>query len=457
MYKKTLTLVLSVFLIIGLTACGDKSPTSNKEPEEATGKKIKLSFWTGDRHDTDFIKERIAKFNAENTDNIEVELKVMSENYNQSVDIAFASNQAPDILRVGESNFLAFSKKRYLEPLNDLMDDATTVRFKDVIVDGLNKIDGNIYSLPNFGYTKRLIYNVDLFEKAGIKPPATLEEMVAAAKTITEMGKKDGIYGFAANLKNPQSAFDRSLVAQAEISGYPGKGFDFKSGAYDFSVHKEILEAWRQMMEDGSFLPGSESLDIDPLRAQFAEGKIGMYMSVSAELGVFKDQFPAKIEWAGAPIPSINGESNGAASLGNAGYWLALSQASEHKEEAWKFMQYMYDEAFLQTYHEKGLGISLVPSVLAAAAKPEIDHIEGFLPSKYDALWPVAPDLAVEGTKFYETYLKYIVVGGDLDAIMQDLNDRYNSALDKAKAAGTIDVKANESFDPAQLQGIYSN
>lgn len=47
-------------------------------------------------------------------------------------------------------------------------------------------------------------------------------------------------------------------------------------------------------------LPGVESLDIDPLRAQFAEGKIGMYMSYSSEPGVYKNQFLPRL--TGQPL-----------------------------------------------------------------------------------------------------------------------------------------------------------
>lgn len=456
MLKKALSLSLVLALSVGLAACGsEKTPQGGSESPDGK-EKVKLVYWTGDRHDTDYIKERVNQFNEANKDSIEVEVKVMSENYYQSVDIAFSSNQAPDILRVGEGNFLNVAKKGYLEPLNDYMSDETKKTYESVLIEGLNTLNGKTYSLPNFGYTKRLIYNVEMFEKAGIKnPPRTMDELVKAAKKITEVGKKDGVYGFAANLKNPKSALDRSLVAISDISGVPGLGYDFKSGTFDFSGQKEIVEAWRQMMVDGSFLPGSESLDIDPLRAQFAEGKIGMYISVSAEIGVYKDQFPAKIKWDSALPPTVDGNQNGAASLGNAGFWLAISSKSKHKKEAYQFLEFMYDQQFLTSYHETGLGISLVPAVLQAAKTPEVDNIEGFLPTKYDALWPVAPDVALEGRKFYDEYVRYMLEGGNLDAIIADLNQRYNAALDKAKQAGTVTTEPDPSFDPKNLQGMF--
>ena len=50
-------------------------------------------------------------------------------------------------------------------------------------------------------------------------------------------------------------------------------------------------------------LPGVESLDIDPLRAQFAAGKIGMYFNHSGEPAVYQSQFPTKVNWSAALPP----------------------------------------------------------------------------------------------------------------------------------------------------------
>lgn len=70
------------------------------------------------------------------------------------------------------------------------------------MIDNVNRFDGKVYSLPNTGLTMRLVYNKDIFTKAGIQnPPVSLQEMVDDAKKITEAGKSEGIYGFALNFK----------------------------------------------------------------------------------------------------------------------------------------------------------------------------------------------------------------------------------------------------------------
>lgn len=454
MVKKLGTIALGGLLTVSLAACGNSNETASKPADQpaastAPAKKTKLVYWTNDRHDMDYIKGVVQKFNETNGENIEVEMVVKTEDFNQAIDLAFASGQAPDIIRVKENTIQPFAAKGYLKPIDSYLTDDMKKKFP--IIDDFNRLDGKIYSLPNYGSTLRLVYNKDLFAKAGIAaPPKTLKEMVEAAKKITAVGKASGSYGFALNFKSPESALGRSARVIAEASGYGGFGYDFKTARFDFTGYKDIIQSFKQMIDDGSTLPGMEALDIDPLRAQFAEGKIGMYISFSSEPGVYKSQFPAKIEWGSAPVPTIDGTIKGATSfLG--GQWLALSNTTKSPDQAWKFMKFMYGDDVLKTYHENGFGISMVPSISSTAKKPDIKGIEGFLPNGNDGTWPLQPTVTVEGMKSHDAFFKYMLSGGNMDDVIKDLNKRYNDALDKAIASGTVKVKANPSFDPAKL------
>ncbi|MCZ8516577.1 sugar ABC transporter substrate-binding protein [Paenibacillus filicis] len=457
--KKTAITAVSVLLAMSLSACGGGSDDAGKGAAASNtgakpGEKTKITYWTLDRHDADYIKEVIAKFNSTNKDNIEVELVVKADDYAQALDLAFSAAEAPDVFRVKENTIQTYYKKGYMAPIDEYLTEEQKKKFP--VMPDLNQFDGKMYSLPNYGSTMRLVYNKDLFDKAGItKPPTTLAELVEDAKKLTAAGKATGAYGFALPFKTPSSAWGRSARVIAELSGYGGFGYDFKTARYDFSGFKEITKAFKQMRDDGSTLPGMEALDIDPLRAQFAEGKIGMYLSFSSEPGVYKSQFPAKINWAAAPAPTIDGSIKGASGfLG--GQWLAINKDSKKKDAAWKFINYMYGDDILQPYHEKGYGISMVPSIISKVKKPDINGIEGFLPNKYDGVWPIVPTVTVQGVKYEDAFWKYILEGGDLDKVIADLNKRYNEALDKAIANGEVKAKPDASFDPAKMQGTFA-
>lgn len=452
MVKKTMAALLCLSLAFTAAACGNKEDGANAGGA-GNGGKTKLTFWTADRHDADYIKGLVEKFNADNQD-IEVEMSVMSENYVQSVDLAYASGQAPDILNA-KFDFVNMARKQYFEPLDSFMKDDMKKRFEGTLRDSANMYDGKIYTLPNYGTTIRLVYNQELFEKAGIaNPPKTLQEMVDAAKKITDMGKKDGIYGFAENFKNPTSAMERSVRNILEVSGYGVDGYNFKTGKYDFAGYKDVISAFKKMKDDGSMLPGVESMDIDPLRAQFAAGKIGMYLSYSAEIGVYQTQFPTKVKWAAAPVPSIDGNIKGLNGM-NGAQWLAISSSSKNKEAAWKFVNYMYSEENLVKYAETGLGMPVLQSVAEKMKTPDIYGYKEFVPNKSDAIWPIKPnvDSSLQGLKYADAFWKYILDGnGDLDSIVADLSKRYNEALDKAVKAGDVKVNPDPNFDPMKLK-----
>ncbi|WP_136605660.1 ABC transporter substrate-binding protein [Paenibacillus dokdonensis] len=465
MRKKWLGLSLSLMLAAGIAGCGgndssDKSSTTNGKsdgsvaaPSADKGQPVQLKYWTDDRHDQEYIKELINKFNDTNGDNIQVELTVMSENYTQSVDIAFSSNQAPDVLRLKSANTSEFVKKGYLTPIDGYLTNDMKTKFGSLLIDNVNRFEGKVYSLANTGLTMRLVYNKDIFAKAGIEnPPVSLQEMVDDAKKITEVGKSEGIYGFALNFKNPKQAFDRSIREILSLSGYQGLGFDMKTGQFDFAPYSQVIEYFKQMHKDGSILPGAETLDIDPLRAQFAAGKIGMYLSFSTEPGVYKDQFPTDIKWAGTLAPTLDGQIKGTSEIVSAGTWLGISAKSMHQEAAWKFMQYMYGDDVLKTYHEKGFGIAIVPSILEQAKNPEIGGMEGFLVGEHDSLWPASPNVTPEGSNYADAFFKYMIAGGDSKTITADLNARYNAALSKAVEKGEITVTPNPGFDSSKPQ-----
>ncbi|AIQ48602.1 ABC transporter substrate-binding protein [Paenibacillus sp. FSL R7-0273] len=469
MQKKWLGLGLSIMLAAGIAGCGGNNsgnssaateapgtaaPSADAGGNTATGEPIQLKYWTDDRHDQEYIKELINKFNETNGENIQVELTVMSENYAQSVDIAFSSNQAPDVLRLKSGNASEFVKKGYLAPIDGYLSEDIKTKFGSLQLDNVNRFDGKLYSLANTGLTLRLVYNKDLFAKAGIEsPPASLQEMVDDAKKITEAGKSEGIYGFALNFKSPKSAFDRSIREILSLSGYQGLGFDMKTGQFDFAPYSQVIEYFKQMYEDRSILPGAETLDIDPLRAQFAAGKIGMYLSFSTEPGVYKDQFPTEINWAGALAPTLDGQIKGTSEIVSAGTWLGISAKSAHQDAAWKFMEYMYGDDVLKTYHEKGFGIAVVPHIVEQAQNPDIKGMEGFLVGEHDSLWPASPTVTPEGTNYADAFFKYMLSGGDAQAITTDLNTRYNDALSKAVEKGEVTVTPNAAFDPSKPQG----
>lgn len=437
---------IAATLAIGMLAAGFAG---------AAEKTVKV--WSMNRHDAVYVKERIAAFNEAHKGDIKVEYSIYTDNYDQALDLAFAANEAPDLMSSMSYAFPRYVGKGFYEPLNGYLSAEEKNRFDDYFVEGINTFGGNVYTIPTFGSTGRLIYNKGIFERVGIKaPPKTMAELVAYTKLITEKLKGEGIYGFAANLKGPRSSLDRSFEMIVERSGGPRHGFDFRKGEYDFSFDKPIIEAFRTIYAGGYAFPGSAALDIDPLRTQFAAGKIAMYISWShAEPGVYANQFPTKERWGAAYVPTLDGSAATQPIMAMGG-WM-INAKSRVKPEAWKvYSELFLEKSFVVGYHEAGLGTTIVPDYIAVAKTPaSIKDSPLFALDAKDKLWPATPldinasAIVVEGKDQWSTIAELFFNAADIDKTLADLTKRYNDAYRKAIAAGKLKEVKYPKFNPA--------
>jgi multiple sugar transport system substrate-binding protein len=447
-------IAIAVCTTIG-TGCSN-SKTSPSDTAAKSSDKTKIKVWTANRSDAQYAQDKVKNFNDTNKDGIEIEYSIYSDNYQQTLELAFATNEAPDIFFDTGDFFAKFVDKGYFADINKYLTPEYKQRFGDGgFIEGINVIGGKTYSLPAIGTTPRLIYNKDIFKKAGIaEPPKSIEDMVKYSKEITNKLKGEGIYGFAANLKSPAGALTRSVIQILERSGVPVKeGFDFSQGKYDFTPYKPILNAYKEILTSGAAFPGCEALDIDPLRTQFANGKIGMYISwTHSEPAVYKNQFQTKENWDMAPLPTIDGKVNGSQDINLSNKWLYVSGKSNNQDKAWKVMQMFYSDEYLAGYYENGLSIITVPSALKIAKVPEtVQKIPALAFDAKDQTWPSIPAGVTPEGQNYAQVFSAIIFGADknIDSSLENLNKRYNDAYDKAVADGKTKKIQYAGFDPA--------
>ncbi len=440
------------------TTAAAETTAASSDGKAASGDKTIINIWSKDRHDASYVQEKVDEYNKTNTDNIQVNYQLYTDNYVQAIDMAVQSGELPDIMVQQEQMFDKYVNEGQWANLYDFMDDDMKAYFKDVIFPGYNELDGKLYFISTNGTTCRLFYNKEIFARVGIaEPPKTLEEMVADSKLITSKLSGEGIYGFAENMKSASSGLLRSLMVGLERETGLVYGYDFAKGEYDFTPWAESLKLWKELLSEDSAFPGCESLDIDPLRTQFAAGKIGMYMSYShAEPGVYQNQFPMDSDkWDCVPIPTIGGKAAGKQYFtGTGGY--VLNAKSPNLEKAFKVYKDIFaNEDYLVGYYEGGYGVSILPSVIAKA-KPSIDfqNKKWLLITDIDALLPKPPHSAfasgmvVEGEDMFKTCESIYYGDADADAALKELTDRYNKAYREAVKNNTgYEVKI-PGYDP---------
>lgn len=443
--KKFLAFILIAMIVMTSVFAGGASETTTAANDN--GKEV-VRIWTKNRHDANFWKEKVAEYNQTNEHNIEVVYEVFSDNYTQTIDMAFQTNEAPEIMKFDNGLDKYYVQGKYAD-FNTLMDDEMKAFTSDLIFPGFNEFDGKVWHIGNEASCCRLFYNTAIFERLGLEVPTTLDEMVACAQKITKELSGEGIYGFACNLKSPASGLQRSLRPQVELSDGIRDGYDFATGTYNFDVYRPYLEAWQQLI-DVAF-PGCESLDIDPLRSQFAAGKIGMYISFShAEPGVYKNQFPMAEgqDWGCAELPTDNGRRDGRQSFNSTPSYVINAEANvDAAYTVWA--ELLMDKKNLAEHYEQSLGITVFPEV-SAMAKPDQKYIDYPALLRTDEIaYPATPDnyyaqdFIIDGPDLFRTFGAIIFRQMDIDAGIKALNEKYNKANEKIVKNGLDRLQAD--------------
>ena len=444
--------VLSASLLAGCggaasseaTVPADTASTTTETANNSTdsGEKTEIVFWTTQRHDLDFMEQKIQEFNETNDKNIVVKYEAMTDNYDNNLELAFQSNQAPDIFRP-KSEIVPYVKKGMAIPIDEYLTDEDRERYGDTLgVQNINTYEGKTYSLPAYGNNYRLSYNRDIFRKAGLDPdtpPTTMEELREDARIITEKLKSEGIYGFAMNLKNAYSAMYRSVDEVARLSDM--FYYDFSEGKYDFTDYAKVVQSFADIYADGSFFPGAESLDMDPLRTQFALGKIGMYISGYWEVSVYDSQFPTDQDWAACVMPTYDGTVDGVNTMNSAGRSFCISSQCKNPEAAWEVLKYISTDEFMAEYQEGGYGNIIVPSIAAKAKTSTIYGSDFFKLADTDTIQPLAPEMAgleIEGRTFYDEFGAVILGEESIDGVADAMTEKYNAALNEAVSSGSM-------------------
>ncbi len=460
--KKLAALLLAGLMAVSaLSGCasggGTESKAANGETQKSTsggetkketasGEKVKITVWTNNRHDLEYMNKVVDEFNKTN-DHIQIDYVVQTENYVNLLTMAANSGQSPDVFsQVEAESFKDFTEGSIIQPLNEYMTD----EFKKVNevdehkYEGYNVQGDKIYWVPCGKRSgSRIVYNKEIFDKLGLQVPKKISELPAVSKAITEAGNGE-FYGII--FPGASGPFERWLEHSAEMSGITL--YNYKEGKFDFTGFKPYLEMVRQLFADNSVFPGSASMKIDPVRVQFSEGHVGIHANASQEATVLTEQFPAKIEWGVAQLPTLDGEIRGKEACSPNTGWM-MSGSTGHTKEAWEVIEYFGSENVLKGYFEGGYALPISKYMEGKIDKTKIGRMADFSGADYEAVLPVPPSVTPEGENYRDAlWNACLPEGGSIDETIAKLNKTYNEALDKEVKMGKTKRLVIKDYDP---------
>jgi multiple sugar transport system substrate-binding protein len=162
--------------------------------------------------------------------------------------------------------------------------------------------DGDVYGLPSANYTLGLIYNRDLFTKAGLDPntpPATWADVIADAKKISALG--GGVVGYADYSAGNTGGwhFTAEMYSQGGDITADGKTADFNN-----DKGLAVLNNLHQMRWVDNSMGTKQLLQYDDLNQMMASGKLGMHIGAPDQVKRDHDNFKADYTKLGmGPMP----------------------------------------------------------------------------------------------------------------------------------------------------------
>jgi multiple sugar transport system substrate-binding protein len=255
--------------------------------------------------------------------------------------------------------------------------------FIRTIYDQYTLHEGRRYGLPYDGDSHVLFYNKELFDRYGLKAPATWDEYTENAKVITEAESKNGIYGAAVlGAKIPV------IILSTYANRLTGFGGNFLTADGTSALDSdEAVAALESLLASAPYaLP-------TPLETRFEEGLPAFLGGKAAQIdfwtdlgGYAQDKANSKIvdKWGVARIP-VGGKNATPRLAFNAGFGFAITAGSQKPEIAWELIKF----ATGRGYHEELL------TVTGSGIDP--DRYSGLNSPKFKAFQPLVQPLLADG------------------------------------------------------------
>ncbi|GAA0179549.1 hypothetical protein SH2C18_23970 [Clostridium sediminicola] len=455
---KSLFIILTI--VVSLAGCGKKDKEQSTQDYLNGEVKMETIHWWGNYGGSKkFLIEIVNEFNQ--TIGKEKGIFIQFRNYEgtyyeNTIEVACNAGEGPELIKVN-NEINKFAEIGWILPIDDMPGgkEFLATHNQDVLLPITHVVEGKTYRVPITKISYRVIYNKDLFKKAGIvdengeaKEPKTWEDVREYAKIITEQG--EGVeYGLGVPLKWDYY-ITNGIIPQSVAALGIDQGFNMNTGRYEWSKYKPVLKILSEIYKEGSWFPGAKWNSNDVVRVQFAEGKIGMLTAASWDVGVFTTQFTTDIDWA-VVKPLVIDSNKQYKEVLQTGSLVCIGQAAEYKKEktmeAYKFIV----KAALAKAYETGMHIPYSDDIEGIVIKqPETEQLKSFAntPNSYFRKQVPTTALRLEGDDYSEVFTNILLGKIDIDRGLDDLEKRYNESLDEAIKEGLdINLYIDKDFD----------
>ena len=429
---------------LALTACGSDGDAADGKTRITVNCMPPKSA----KVDRQFFEEETAAFEKKNPDIDVVPHDAFPCQDPKTFDAKLAGGQMEDVF------YTYFTDARHVVDINqaaDLTPYVKELKSYSTIQQQLRDIytvDGKVYGIPRTGYSMGLIYNRELFQKAGLDPdapPATWDEVRTAAKKIAALG--DGVVGYADYSAQNQGGWH--FTAELYSQGGDVVSADGKNATVDTPEGRAVLQTLHDMRWKDESMGSKQLLVINDAQQMMGSGKLGMYLAAPDNIPILvKEKGAAYKNIAIAPMPG------GKATLvGGDGYMFGKKATPEQIRAGLKWLDHMFltpGDGFLGDYarakqNDAPVGLP-EPRLFTGAADAEdqqakqananvpVENYQAFLDGNQKLEMKIEPPHAQQLYSVLDGVVSAVLTkeDADIDQLLKDASGKIDGILSRS-------------------------
>lgn len=347
--RRVVASMVTLAAAMSLAACGSSGPSTTSS---AKG----LTMWA--LNDQPILQKSVDAYNKDHPDE-KITLRVFAnDDYKQKLRVAFGANQAPDLFfNWGGGALNDYVKAGKVDALTT--SEVTTDRFTPSVMQSAT-FDSKVYGVPANGLAPVVLYyNKKVMADAGVKPPKTYADLLAAVKKLKA---KDVVpLSLAANSKWPTLMYLEYLLDRTGGSQVFTKIASGDASAWKDPSVTKANQYLQELSKAGAFGDSASSVSYDQgaSTALLYTGKAAMEVMGTweyANIAKAAPDFLKKGDLGFTAFPSLpDGSGDPKSIVGNPSNFLSLNSSTKHKAAALTYLKdYVLNDSQVDAYLASG-------------------------------------------------------------------------------------------------------
>ena len=426
--RRVIALATACVLSLGLAACGKSSTpdaSASSDTSAVTGKTVRVWFMEGSISDDAiaYLEKTFAEQNPGNT--LKVEIQPWDGIVSKLQTSLASKSESPDLVETGNTQTAVFASVGAFAPVDDLYNKVGGDKLIQSFIDA-GRWDNKLYALPLYAGARGIIYRKDLFEKANIAVPKTIDELADAA---IKLGKAnpDNVEGFSGMYL---SAVDIHGVESLMFAG-GGDYATLSNGKWQEKLTDPAtiasLERIQKIFKDGTAYAMDSSASQKSFQKYFNENKVGILVGTGSVAKKIDKELWDAGKVGVMPIPGVKEGSVGQTFAG--GSSISLASNAQSPELAKKALEVIFSEKF-QTMVAKA-GWTPGNTQYGSASEGAFADISTTV-IENSKLTPNTPQWGVvAGDNVIRDFFTEIAQGKDVKTVAKDAGAKLDTTLNK--------------------------